>query len=68
MRQAGWYRGNLRQETSSSWHGRVTSTSDQQTRTQETTSMTYPRVTTNDDADAPLTGGVPSSPRFPEIE
>src|SRR3954469_26058831 len=63
VRQAGWYRGNLRQETSSSWQ------SDQQTRTQETTSMTYPRVTTNDDADQPATGGgVPSNPRFPEIE
>ena len=31
--------------------------------------MTYPRVTTNDDADQPATGaGVPSNPRFPEIE
>ena len=30
--------------------------------------MTYPRVTTNDDAGQSSTGGVPSNPRFPEIE
>jgi len=31
--------------------------------------MTYPRVTTSDDADQPVSsGGVPSNPRFPEIE
>src|SRR3954454_21430817 len=63
VRQAGWYRGSLRQETSSSWQ------SDRPTPTQETTSMTYPKVTTNDDAGQPSAGGgVPSNPRFPEIE
>ena len=30
--------------------------------------MTYPKVTTNDDAGQSAAGGVPSSPRFPEIE
>ena len=30
--------------------------------------MTYPKVTTNDEAGRSAAGGVPSTPRFPEIE